>query len=296
MPRRSNRRYSNRAPRTAAAKKRAATAPYAPRNRLPMRRQLQPFVETKSLVATATDQFLNDSDAFTIITPNCYLYKKAGDADGQMVGQSCYSRFLTTKLRMKFPQAENQIVIPTQIYIYKLWIHAPIAATPYTSPARSTISKAQVEEHIANQCKEFFNAISDRMQFKEKMEGVTVLQKVLVRTKRQSSISLPTVDTTTDSSHAGTLTKTLGGPPDFFMSFKWPCKQKLHYEPSTNLGLVYDLYLNRPPSGGRSPGYPAIVIFNPDFAGQNTGTWPGGEAFDRRIAYEHNSKHWYGDM
>ena len=55
------------------------------------------------------------------------------------------------------------------------------------------------------------------------------------------------------------------------------------------------MYLNRPPTGGRSPGYPALVIFNPDVAGQTTGEHAGVN-FDRRIQFEHNSKHWYGDM
>ena len=59
-----------------------------------------------------------------------------------------------------------------------------------------------------------------------------------------------------------------GGTQDWYGTYRWDCKAKLHYEESQSLvgdGITH--YLNRPP---KSLGYPALIIYNPNFADQAT--------------------------
>ena len=69
------------------------------------------------------------------------------------------------------------------------------------------------------------------MAFKEKLEGITVLEKVFVKTKRNTSISLPTVNTTTDSAHQGSVNQVKGGPPDFFYHLNGPVSRSYIMNP-----------------------------------------------------------------
>lgn len=275
------------------------------RNAPLFRRNLQPFVETKDVETFQVAMPLDNSQAFNIYTPDCFMYKTQGVGEGNMVGDSCYSRYLTTKMLMKFPQGQNQIVTPTQIIIYKVFIKAPIAATDYTNPAISVLSKTDLENHIANQCREFYNAMGDRLEFSERLKGIKILQKHVVRPRRESSISIPSTQKTVYVPAPGggqapdvpsqTHLNVIGGPPDVYMKFSWPVKGKLNYDESANLSSGNTHFLNRPPS---KMGYPALIIFNPDFAGQTVveGQQDAGLNHNRTIKYEARSKHWYGDQ
>ena len=74
------------------------------RNRRNFRPNLQPFVETKAFQSgnVGVVNYLSNTatapgtGAFNIITPNAFYEKEQGVADHQMVGDSCYSRYLTT--------------------------------------------------------------------------------------------------------------------------------------------------------------------------------------------------------
>ena len=124
---------------------------YAYRNRSAFRANLQPFVETKKQIAatlgaapdpggTLPDastglyyvpwvppllnlpgqyadpptnlQPLKHRGYFCSIVPNAFMYKQQGVAEDEMVGDSCHSRYLTTKLAIQFPNGDDQIVSP----------------------------------------------------------------------------------------------------------------------------------------------------------------------------------------
>lgn len=314
--------YNNPGGRRHGRRARAArTIQGAYRNRRQFRKNLQPFVETKSL-ETGADHTIGvgdnaPTDAFTIYTPDCFLYKTQGVADDEMVGDSCYSRYLTTKLLLKFPQGTNQIITPTQLWVYQIWVTAGLKATPYTGTGsadfkRDTVTKTVLENWITSQCQEFFATKNDRMDFNERLHGIKIIKKFKVRPQRQTSIGLPSAngsayanvtragytqafDSSSSAAHpvpaistVGNITEMVGGPPDVFKTFNWPVKVKEHYQESSELTDGHTHYLNNP-----ARGYPALIIFNPDFAGQAVSTSP---AFDRRIQFSVNSKHWYGDQ
>ncbi len=266
----------------------ATTIQSAYRNRRQFRKNLQPYVETKAVETSrrgANEDFLSRTSAFNIFTPDCFLYKKQGISDQEMLGDSIYSRYLNTKILMKFPQDENQILTPTQIWIYQVWITQPYGLTPFTSPARTAATNGQLEAFISAQAKEFYDTKEDRLDFAERLRGIKVLRKFKVKPSRQTSIGLPSqsnmynntgrpaythlsgTNTAVPAITTGQELEMIGGPPDYFKTMSWPCKVKLHYQVSGNLdtlGGEATHYLNIPP---KSIGYPAWIVYNPDFLG-----------------------------
>lgn len=292
----------------------ARTIQSAYRNRRTFRKNLQPFVETKAVETSrrgVNEDFLSRTSAFNIFTPDCFLYKKQGMTDQDMLGDNIYSRYLNTKILMKFPQDDNQILIPTQIWIYQVWITTPYALTKFTSPGRTDASNGQLEAHISAQAKEFYDTKEDRLDFAERLSGVRVIRKFKVKPSRQTSIGLPSqsnmynntgrpayvhlgpgpsgaTNTDVPALTTGKELEMKGGPPDYFKTMSWPCKVKMQYQVSgnlTTLGGEVTHYLNFPP---KSIGYPAWIVYNPDFAGQDSD--------GKRIILQHGSKHYYGDQ
>jgi hypothetical protein len=301
MPKKRGRPAGRKNNRTSRGTQTAPTVGQAYGNRRNFRKNLQPFVETKAFTSgnAGLTNYLSTTDvapgtgAFNIIVPNCFYEKEQGADTHQMVGDSCYSRYLTTKMRLQFPQGNNVLIYPTSITIFQVWIKAPLGATPYTTPGRNNVTQADIELHCKQQCQEFFSTLNDKLEFREKLQGIKVVRKQKVRLKRDTSIVQPPFGIMTHGD-PGTQHVVAGGTADWYGTFKWDCKQKLHYEESQSLvGAGITHYLNRPP---KDLGYPALIIYNPNFADQ--ATTEGGQlgTVDRRIKIQFRSKHWFGDQ
>lgn len=288
----------------------AKTIQQAYRNRKQFRRNIQPFVETKAFQSgnVGVVNYLSNTatapgtGAFNIIVPNCFYEKEQGVADHQMVGDSCYSRYLTTKMRLMFPQGNNVLVQPCSITVYQVWVKAPLAATPYTTPGVNNVTQADIELHVKQQCQEFFSTLDDKLEFREKLRGVKVIGRRKVRLSRDTSIVNPPFNSLANNTGSGAPNVIIGGTQDWYGTFKWPCKQKLWYEESQSLvGAGITHYLNRPP---KNLGYPALIIYNPNFAEQQvlsaSNDPPNADPLlgdiDRRIRIQYRSKHWFGDQ
>lgn len=288
----------------------ANTIQRAYRNRRNFRPNLQPFVETKAFQSgnVGVVNYLSNTatapgtGAFNIITPNCFYEKSQGVGDHQMVGDSCYSRYLTTKVRLMFPQGNNMLIQPTSITVFQVWVKAPLAKTPFTTPGVNNVAQADIELHIKQQCQEFFSTLDDKLEFREKLQGVKVIRKQKVRLSRDTSIVTPPFTTVPNTTGSGAPHVAMGGTQDWYGTFKWECKQKLWYEESQSLvGADITHYLNRPP---KNLGYPALIIYNPNFAEQQvlsaSNDPPNSDPIlgdvDRRIRVQYRSKHWFGDQ
>lgn len=267
--------------RGAPARVRAATTiQQAYRNRRQFRRNLQPFTETKKQQgAGSISGNLQTTSAFTCVLPEKYYFQTQGTGSDQMIGDSVYGRYCGLKLRLGFPQGDDSINIATRLHVYFCTVYSPLAATEFTSPAADAITKLNLRDHVGNQLKQFYNQKLDRMTFNDRLQGFRIDKSVLVKPDRNHQIGrLQT------PFMAGTAASA-GGPPDVFIEHTWDIKQKLHYEPvlASSLGTETH-YLNRPGKAG----YKCMVIFNPDFAGQDSAT-------DTRIQYETNDCFWMGD-
>jgi hypothetical protein len=273
------------------------------KNRRNFRPNIQPFTETKKLAGVPTPALrtslvlkLATTGAFNIISPVEYLYRKQGNAEGEMVGDNVYGRYLTMKLQIGFPQGINNIILPSSLHVYFITVFQELNLTAFTTPTRSgsaggAVTKTQIEEHIQNQLKEFYNSKSDQMQFHDKLQGFRVDKYHRIKPNRNRAIGQPT----TGQFQIGTAPNLVGGPPDIFLSHTWNVKQKLHYQDFDNNNGGNDThYLNKP---GRA-GYKCCVIYNPDYQFQVPAQVPGSdppEMTDPRIEYQHNACFWYGD-
>lgn len=283
---------------TKARRKAASTIQQAYRDRREFRKNLQPFVETKSFQSMlAAPVHVSSVNKFTVLTPDPFYFQVQGIKDYQMVGDSIYGRYLTMKLEISFPQPNSLRRASQPLWVYQIWVNAPRNLTPFTTPMRDLETAALLEAHVEAHCKEFFNTKDDVLEFHEKMKNIKIIAKKKIVPKRTEQIALPAYQTAYGDGQVG-VTFEGGTISPIYTSWSWPIKRKLHYEESTALardgphGDAYSHYMNTPPNG---MGYPALVIFNP-FAGEphpNTSTNPG-DNYEPLI--RHNSKIWFGDQ
>lgn len=249
------------------------------RNRRKNRAIVQPFTETKKMIDGVQSNVLSSSTAFNCIQMVTYLYRKQGMAEGEMVGDSVYGRYLGVKMRFQFPPHDNAIDIPTTLHCYFITVFPGANWTKYTNPTQGAATKTQLEEHIENQLKEFYDTKQNRLQFNDRLSGFRIDKHVQVKPDRNTQIGRP------QSSLGGGATTGSGAPPDVFINYSWDIKQKLHYEEATGTQLGSDThYLNRPGQAG----YKCCVVYNPDFAGQDA-------TAERKITLDHNHAFWFGD-
>ena len=187
---------------------------------------------------------------------------------------------------------------PCSITVYQLWVKAPLAATKHTVVPANMVTSLGLEKHINDQIEEYFDSMSDRMEFRDSsvFTGIKVVKKVKVRVSNDESIVKQGSYTGQPAANQNGMITVQGSVPDWFHQFDWTTKTKLHYEESTELAGVNDLYINRPP---RNLGYPVLVIYNPNFADQAVTVDPNNPnttGLDRKIGLDHRSKHWYGDQ
>lgn len=284
--------------RTKARKKHAAqTIQAAYRNRKNFRKNLQPYVETKSFQSLLdTPVSLSSNDKFTIITPDPYLFQVQGIKDFMMVGDSIYGRYLTTKMEISFPQPPTLRRASQPLWVYQLWITAGMNATAFTTPSRATVTANNLETHIANACKEFFNTKNDILEFHEKMQNVKIILSRKIVPKRNDQIGL-TATQQVGGVDSGLITHESGTVEPVYLRFDWHVKTKLHYEESAYLDRTgpesnaYTHYMNIPPKQG----YPVLVIYNP-YAGEPHPNTTGNPGTGYEPLVRHNSKFWYGDQ
>ena len=210
--------------------------------------------------------------------PDTYLFRKQGTAEGEMIGDSMYGRYLGLKLRLEFPTAPNEIDLPTSLQVYFITVFPEMALTDYTTPTAVGVTKNQVKLHVENQLKQWYNSIESRMDFPDKMAGFRVDKRVDVLPDRNTQIGRP------QSMVGGGVTTAVGTVPDFFCQHSWDIKQKMHYE-KFDAGGADTHYLNRP----GPVGYKCMVVFNPDWQHM------AGQTNPATIEYDWNACFWAGD-
>lgn len=257
---------------------------------------------------------VNDT-AFNCIVPDV-SYLKSTDVDeyrckpdsGLVRGDSCYYKMMTTKLQLSFPQAQYSLSRPTRIYVYQVWVKTPLNLTAHTTPTRSGVTKAQIEDHVQTACREWFDSRQDHFAFHELKDGVNI--KVLSRTKvnvnrnnqiqyfpvSNQGLANPTDDASTNPTviSAG-LQPGPGnsGLEKWFRSFTWHYNRKMHFEcmdTPSGPDSKHDLYTN-------ISWFPALIVYNPDYnyQGRQAEVGVGTNYLPSLIKCAHNSCLWYTD-
>lgn len=223
-------------------------------------------------------------DAYTAFQVSSYITHQQGLQDYQMIGQSIFCKYIKAKLQIQFPPT-HILTKPAQLFLIHGWITTPPMWTDTTTPKAHEATRSQLNAHINERLKQYFNEKQDQMQFRPKTwnNGIKVLgyQHVVPNLQRQFSIPAE------QPSGVGSL---LGSVPNVNKSCTWKVNRKVHYqiseEPVTGEDPVEFLYPN-------TSWLPFMCLYNPDFRHFTEDT-EGGDV-GNRIRVLMNNQMWYSD-
>lgn len=270
-------------------------------NKKNMQRMRAPFVETKS--KTREDlvlQFngLSDNSVFRTynsaivhMNPDTFTMWKRGMEENEVIGNSCYAKYLKMKVGIRFPQpaflvnGQNK-QIPMTPQNYELiwgWIPNELGFTGQTTPKADVVNITAIHSHINQRLTDYFNAQQDKMRFIPKAAStirITGRRKIRPDLRFQSTAPAQTIDSTISADYA------VGVIPDRYTSVSWKMGKKLHLQPSSSLhGTDTGLYPNF------GTWLPFCALVNWDYENLPTGTTR--ELYCPSIQY--NDCIWYSD-
>ncbi len=306
-----------------ALKKTTAKGAYAPSAKKNFRKRRQPFVETKKREHTIT-AFVNEQagispvnhplyalqpmdwaevsndDAFTQFNLASFNRIKQGIGEDQMVGDTIYGRYLKCKVEVKFPSNMNMLLEPNKVYLIQGWCTRSIGANAErgvqngASSDALEVSQADVQQHIENSIKQYFNQETDRLRFRPKQEtDVKILRKVELMPDLTNNTFLPP----SLRGEAGFI-GTNGAIPDVHKSFTWTINRKLAYTqgtgqdgktlPQDNSAVedIQNMYNN-------NGWLPFLILYSPQFQVYKDGETATGSEVKLQVRY--NDCFWFGD-
>lgn len=223
---------------------------YNRNNKKKMMARRQPFVETKS--KTHEDlvvQFpgLVDRSVFrTYNTPHAhfnpetfYMWKR-GMEENEVIGNSCYAKYLKMKIGIRFPQPaftvsgmKKQIPMTPQNYEI-IWGYVPneLGWTGLTAPTADNANINDIMAHVNQRVTDYVNQQKDKIRFIPKQAStIRIAGRRRVRPDLRFQSTAPPV--TTDASVGNDYA--VGTIPDYYTSINWKMMRKLHLQPTSKL-------------------------------------------------------------
>lgn len=223
-------------------------------------RRRAPFIETKSktredLVVqfpglADNSVFRTYNSAIVHMNPDTFTMWKRGMEENEVIGNSCYAKYLKMKVGIRFPQPaflvngqKKQIPMTPQNYeLIHGWIPNELGFTAQTTPEADTANLTAIHSHINQRLTDYFNQQQDKMRFIPKAAStirITGRRKIRPDLRFQSTAPPLTTDATTSADYA------VGTIPDRYVSISWKMNKKLHLQPSSALhGTDTGLYPN----------------------------------------------------
>lgn len=219
-----------------------------------------PFVETKSKthedVVVQFPGLTNRTNWSTYNTelvnmnPETFLMWKRGMEENEVIGNSCYAKYLKMKIGVRFPQPAFQTgaygkLIPMFPQSYELiwgWVPNELGFTGGTTPTADTATINDIMNHINQRVRDYFDQQKDRLRFIPKAAStIRIVGRRKIRPDLRFSSTAPpqTTDATVGPDYA------VGTIPDFRTSISWKMGKKLHLQPSSLLHATTEgLYPN----------------------------------------------------
>lgn len=219
-----------------------------------------PFVETKKKTTEDSTIMFGTTDHMAFETfntphahlnPDVYHFWQQGLAEQQIIGKSCYAKYMKRKLTIRFPQPNVNTsqgqpgVIPKIPQEYELvwgFVPTPLHLSNSTTPKDDAATIAEVNSHINERVRDYFNARRDKLRYIDKFaSNIRIIGRRKVRPDLRYMSTAPpaTMDPSFSSVYA------TGSIPDYNTSIYWPCNKKLHFEFSDDLhNGNAGLYLN----------------------------------------------------
>lgn len=301
MPLTRTRTYVGKPKRRAYNKKTTRRGAYKPRKKKQMMRRRAPFVETKSKthedlvvqfpgLLDRTEFRTQDSEVHHM-NPETFLMFKRGMEENELIGNSCYAKYLKMKIGVRFPQSSFTVngqtkQIPMTPQNYELiwgWIPNELGYTGQTTPKADEATINDIMAHINQRVTDYVNDQKDRLRFIPKAAStirITGRRKIRPDMRFQSTAPPQTL------SNVISPDNTIGVIPDRYISISWKMNKKLHLQPSSKLHSGQTgLYPNF------GTWLPFCVLVNWDYENLPEGT--------SRIAYcpavQFNDSLWYSD-
>lgn len=285
---------------------------YAPKNKRRMMRMRQPFVETKSktqedLVVqfpglTDTAVFRTYNTELVPLNPETFFMWKQGLNENEVIGNSCYAKYLKMKIGIRFPQpaftsgAYNK-QIPMTPQNYELvwgWIPNELGFTGSTTPKAPETSINDITAFINQRVKDYFDEQKDKMRFIPKRAStIRIVGRRKIRPDMRFTSTAPpqTVDPSIGDDYA------VGTIPDRYTSISWKMNKKLHLQPTAKLWSTgtypNEVFYEGLYSGNFSTWLPFAVLVNWDYANLPGGGGDSTQAYCPAIQY--NDCIWYSD-
>lgn len=262
-----------------------------------------PFVETKSktredLVVqfsglTDVSGFRTSNTPHIHMNPDTFLMWKRGMEETEVIGNSCYAKYLKMKVGIRFPQPAFSSggytkIIPNTPQNYELiwgWVPNELGYTGSTTPAADQATIQNINAFINERVVDYVDSQKDRMRFVPKRAStirITGRRKIRPDMRFLSTAPPTTVDSTMGTDYA------VGTIPDKYTSISWRMGKKLHLQPSSKLeGANEGLY----PNFGTWLPFATLVIWDYD-------TLPGAPSAATQAylpAVQYNDCIWYSD-
>lgn len=265
-------------------------------------RRRAPFIETKSKthedlvvqfpgLVDRTEFRTQDSEVHHM-NPETFLMWKRGMEENEVIGNSCYAKYLKMKVGIRFPQSAftvngmtKQIPMTPQNYtLYWGWVPNELGWTGQTTPKADEANINDIFAHINQRVTDYFNEQKDgKLRFIPKAAStirITGRKKIRPDMRHLSTAPPQTLSNTIAPDNV------IGTIPDVYTSISWKMGKKLHLQPSSKLHSGQTgLY----PNFGTWLPWCCLVVHDFDNLPQDT----------TRIAYcpavQYNDAIWYSD-
>lgn len=246
--------------RTTKGKKVTRKGAYRKNNKRNFQMRRAPFVETKSktredLVVqfsglTDVSVFRTSNTPHVHLNPDTFLMWKRGMEENEVIGNSCYAKYLKMKIGIRFPQPAFSSggytkIIPNTPQNYELiwgWVPNELGYTGQTTPVADQATIADINSFINQRVTDYVDQQKDKLRFIPKSAStirITGRRKIRPDMRFQSTAPPTTIDATMGTDYA------VGSIPDRYTSISWRMGKKLHLQPSSKLeGSNEGLYPN----------------------------------------------------
>ncbi len=275
--------------------------PYKPQNKRRMQRARQPFVETKSkthedLVVqfpglVDRSEFRTQDTPTVHMNPDTFSMWHRGMEENEVIGNSCYAKYLKMKIGVRFPQSafllngqNKQIPMTPQNYeLIWGWVPNELGYTGTTNPKADEANINDIHAHINQRVTDYFDQQKDKMRFIPKAAStirITGRRKIRPDMRHLSTAPPQTL------SNVIAEDNTIGTIPDRYTTVSWKMGKKLHLQPSSKLHSGQSgLYPNF------GTWHPFCVLVNWDYENLPVGTTR--ELYCPAVQY--NDCIWYSD-
>ena len=237
--------------------------------------------------------YLSNSASATFIPIHPFYYMRARrdlDIISSVEGRDIFSKYLQTKLEIKYPQTRFGPRGGTRPIEIIYGFCAPINLSDRTTPDNDSPTEGDILDHVIDQVGDDFDSKDDTMEFKQRRKRqYNIVGRFKVKPNHNATVPSPLIAQAPTSTGWGE-----NDVPVMRRNVNWKMMKKVRYhrshqgeptDPEEPILYPNEAYL------------PFLLIYNPDFDnyGENT-VDPDGNHEIRRCSIRYHSCHWFNDF